>query len=98
MGEASDSRAAKPSSRKLPFYRNVIAILIIVEAAIAFMYLIDSLLLWLSWNGEGSAGGDESVYTSHADHIINLQMIAVGGAVAMFERLIPARKQNGGDD
>ncbi|MXW07323.1 MAG: hypothetical protein F4X56_05875 [Gammaproteobacteria bacterium] len=89
--ETSQERK-KTKPKKIPIYRNVIWMLVIVEIAILVMYLIDAgLVLW------ASSEDVKVTYESASGHIINLQMIAVGGAVAMFERLIPARKTNDGD-
>lgn len=89
----NDNAQTRPESirDKLPFYKNVITMLVIVEVAILLMYVADSALIYLL-NDQVDKNG-VSIYTSHADHIINLQMIAVGGAVAMFERLIPVRNE-----
>jgi len=78
--------------KKIPYYKNVICILAIVELAILLMFGIDAGLVLLASNEELKV-----TYESHSAHIINLQMIAVGGSVAMFERLIPSRNKNGGD-
>ena len=90
MSDQDNNKVCK--TFKVPFYKNVIWMLVIVELAILMMFGVDAILaLWAS-------SEDVNVtYTSQSDHIINLQMIAVGGAVAMFERLIPKRDQNTGN-
>ena len=82
----------RPVKKKIPFYRNVISILIILELAILAMYGIDT---WLVSTGiqVKTSDGTTVAYVSHAEHLINLQMIVVGGAVAVFDRLIPKRKE-----
>ena len=84
------------TKQKIPFYRNVIAILLILETAIVVMYGIDT---WLVTTGiqVKTSDGSTIAYVSHAEHLINLQMIVVGGAVAVFDRLIPKRKDENDD-
>ncbi|MCY4144766.1 MAG: hypothetical protein OXG08_13900 [Gammaproteobacteria bacterium] len=82
-----NSQKCKQSPKKVPIYTNVIWMLVIVEIAILLMFGFDGVMALCATDNENVT------YESFSDHIINLQMIAVGGAVAMFERLIPARSK-----